>query len=75
MVIENLVQTRHRLLGRGREDEDRHVVHTELHQHRLGSSVWKRGGNHVEFVADMVHGLIDIDSVMEFKIDDRDIVS
>ena len=74
IVIQNLVERRDAFGRRRGQDEDRHVVGAELIEDRRRSPVRKVRGHHVELVADVVGGQVDVRSVLELDGNDGDIL-
>ena len=74
LVVQDLVQARERLVGRGRQDHDRHVVGAEFEDDGHRGAVRQLGVDHVQFVPDIVGRLLDVDAILEFQGQDADVL-
>ena len=67
LVVEYLVEAGHALGCRGGEHHDRHIVRAELEDHRGTGAVGHHGVDHVELVAHVIRGFLDVRPVFEFE--------
>ncbi len=70
-VVQDLVKPHKTLVRLGRKDHHRHVIHTELEEHRNRCPVRQGRVHQVKLVPDVVAGLVNVGTVLKLQDNDR----